>query len=543
MTQISESLGAHEHGIRWDKDEVYDALEILGVEQSVQLGFLNSLLNKYHGLHHEISYYDFLCGEWLLLFSHVVYAAFLHIQRDLTHEKWEGKVPVFSDFSHCESEILGNPHLTRQIVAHVAVLLGNDVAKEICFERNSIRVGINSRSTLRHGLREVKTFLHGSFTKKDSSFVFCRPHLNRCTRFEWSKALWNWRKWAREENFDYPINTEVNVDFEWRKQTCGNGVLNGFTEVLRTLICLYIPVAFLEAFSDLRAEAHSLNLIPPKVIYTANSLHGHMIFKTLAADWKLDGMKILNHQHGGNYGLDKIHAVEDYETRVSDCFFTLGWLGDSPKQRVLPGAISSRYSPNIQTSDKILLNCIAYPANVFRMHFQPMPGTIIDMMGQTASFVRKINGRIKITVRRPPVEFGLETIQVLRQIDNSLAVDDMQHSGIASYLRSALVIHSYLGTSWLETIALNIPTVCFYDSSIYVFRKDALELIDSLKRVGILHESGESAATFVLAVKNCLQSWWNQRDVQDARANFARRYASFSTQWPTLWEEEFKKWT
>jgi len=536
-------LNAREQGIRWDKHEVCDALDILGEEQNVQLMFLTNLLNRYHHLEHDISYYDLLCGEWLLMFSHVVYAAFLHVQRDLPHGKWEGHIPVFSDFSHFESEILGEPQLTQKIVAHVAVLLEGAEGNKITFDKSSIQVGEILRPSVRRGLREVKTRLHGSFTKKEAPFLFCRPHLNRCTRYEWSKALWSWRKWAREENFDYPIYTEVDIDFAWRKKSYGNGVPNSFTEVLGTLIRLYIPVAFLEAFSNIRAEAHSLNLPPPKVVYTANSLHGHMLFKALAADWKLDGMKILNHQHGGNYGLDKIHAVEAYETRVSDQFYTLGWRGSSPKQTILSGAISPRYSVKQSKSDIVLLNCIAYPANVFRMHFQPMPGTINDMMEQTAMFVRRINGRIKITLRPPPVEFGLKTIQLLRKIDIGLAIDNMRKSGIASYLQSDLVIHSYLGTSWLETLALNIPTVCFYDSDIYAFRDDSLALIDSLKHVGILHESGERAATFVLSVKDRLQGWWSKPDVQEARTSFVQRYASFSTHWPTLWEDEFTKWT
>jgi putative transferase (TIGR04331 family) len=57
----------------------------------------------------------------------------------------------------------------------------------------------------------------------------------------------------------------------------------------------------------------------------------HLPFKILAAEWRECGTKLLYHQHGGGYGIDKVHAFEDYETRVSDYYFTWGW--SSPNHR------------------------------------------------------------------------------------------------------------------------------------------------------------------------------------------------------------------
>ena len=41
---------------------------------------------------------------------------------------------------------------------------------------------------------------------------------------------------------------------------------------------------------------------------------------------------------------------------------------------------------------------------------------------------------------------------------------------------SKLVIHNYLCTSYLQTLALNIPTFMFYDPEVYKFRKDVIIL-------------------------------------------------------------------
>ena len=38
--------------------------------------------------------------------------------------------------------------------------------------------------------------------------------------------------------------------------------------------------------------------------------------------------KLLYHQHGGNYGLDYFHSIEDYEIQNSDIFYYWGLCGN-----------------------------------------------------------------------------------------------------------------------------------------------------------------------------------------------------------------------
>jgi putative transferase (TIGR04331 family) len=119
--------------------------------------------------------------------------------------------------------------------------------------------------------------------------------------------------------------------------------------------------------------------------------------------------------------------------------------------------------------------------------------------------------------------------------------DDHRVGSFDRFAQSRLVIHNYLGTGYLETLALNVPTICFFDINTYAFRREAQHLMDALESVGILHRSGEAAAHFVASLGDDFEGWWAKPDVQEARIRFIKQYANFSPDWKTQWEREFRR--
>jgi len=119
-------------------------------------------------------------------------------------------------------------------------------------------------------------------------------------------------------------------------------------------------------------------------------------------------------------------------------------------------------------------------------------------------------------------------------------IDDRKRSAATRFAESRLVIHNYLGTGWLETLFLDIPTVCFFDSQAYAFRDEALPLIAELETVGILHPSGPAAAKFINNLQDNFEDWWQTAVVKTARQNFIKKYANFSTNWMNDWELQLK---
>jgi len=119
--------------------------------------------------------------------------------------------------------------------------------------------------------------------------------------------------------------------------------------------------------------------------------------------------------------------------------------------------------------------------------------------------------------------------------------DDLREHGCVAASRHRLVIHNYLGTSWLETLAMNIPTVCFYDPVMYRPRAAAQPFVDALAKVGVIHYSGIEAAKFVNGLNGDPSAWWQSAEVQEAREAFVARYANFSENWLPAWIEEFER--
>jgi putative transferase (TIGR04331 family) len=121
-----------------------------------------------------------------------------------------------------------------------------------------------------------------------------------------------------------------------------------------------------------------------------------------------------------------------------------------------------------------------------------------------------------------------------------IQVETRRGFGAKSIAISTLVIHNYLGTSWLESLAMNVPTICFLPRGIHAFRATAQPFADRLQQVGILHHSGRDAAKFVNGFRGDPSSWWNSAEVQEAREAFVARYANFSDSWLEAWQSEFE---
>lgn len=157
---------------------------------------------------------------------------------------------------------------------------------------------------------------------------------------------------------------------------------------------------------------------------------------------------------------------------------------------------------------------------------------------ETVAFANALSTSTELRVR--PSGSDRFPIERLSQSPARVMEDASGGRGSIAASRARLVIHNYLGTSWLETLAMNIPTVCFYDPLMYQPRAAAQPFVDALARVGVIHYSGKDAAKFVNSLHGDPSAWWRSAEVQEAREAFVARYANFSDNWLEAWQEEFE---
>jgi putative transferase (TIGR04331 family) len=94
--------------------------------------------------------------------------------------------------------------------------------------------------------------------------------------------------------------------------------------------------------------------------------------------------------------------------------------------------------------------------------------------------------------------------------------------------QNRLIVHSYDSTGLIETLALNIPTICFWRGGLSHLLPSAKPYYDLLNNAGILYYSPEAAAEFVNFHWEDLSKWWESKKVQDARKIFCDQYARTS---------------
>ena len=529
----------------WDKSLVGNALSAIGGLTVDVLEYARDLLNLYCGGAYSSDYYNVLLGDWLLHFTHIVYAEWQECVSGRYLSGVTGRVnfPVAGDLSDHGRLRLQNEYRESLRAGIIAML---EKPSFEGFDFSNERVAVDPR----YGFEDNKWFF--SFNRFRASTIKAIPRIIGSSKADilvsspysknsintWFLALWKWRRFLAHNDFCYPVSISATIDSAWRlARSLEQRSLPGFEGILRSLIPLHLPVALLEGFVDLRKTVLSIPHHRPKAVYSANALHNQLVWKIRVAEWREEGTKLLYHQHGGGYGLDRIHAIEEYETSVSDRYYTFGWHSDQAHIKPLPVGMGpiNRHSPQ-----RILLSCVNYPKVVYRIHFQPMPGTVEVMHRQTCDFLKALPDRSDLLVRPFFEDYGWGFVDMMRRAAPDAEFDTAGVSSFMRYAESKLVVHNYLGTGWLETLALDIPTVCFYDDNTYAFRDAAQPYINGLEVVGILHRSGKSAAAFVAGLGNNIESWWKEAEVQDARRAFVSNYANFSPDWMKHWEQEFK---
>lgn len=516
--------------IIWNSSKVTEGLVTTEAAHAGTMAYLKELLDEYHGVPRSESYYDLVAGAWLNEFTHLIYASWQYV---LSGKRiYEGQTIRVAGDIQTYTQFTLDSHFHECCQSAVQKLLSGESPFEWRFDHDNVNALV-SRGNWR---KKILTHALGS---NRPSVIFCSPYV-KCSRLDWLNTLWQWRRWAKWDDFNYPVHLSCQIDQDWRQARAVDGTpIRDFSSLLRALLPLHIPVALLEGFASVRKEVLDLRLWRPRALYTANALNYNLIFKILAAEWRTEGTVLLNHQHGGGYGLDRLHVVEEYETRVADRFYSWGWQRSDRPVQPMSAAIPVL---NEGHHFRVLLMCCIFPAMVYRLQFHPMPGMIEVMERNTAVFLAKLPANTDLLVRLNPAYNYKEFKKSLQVAAPWAAFDESRPGVFQRYAESKLVVHNYLGTSWLETLAMDIPTVCFFDQDTYAFRAEAQPYIDAMERVGILHRSALEAARFVAGVMADPQGWWQKTEVQDARQAFVSRYANLSSNWAAQWEAEFRQW-
>lgn len=302
----------------------------------------------------------------------------------------------------------------------------------------------------------------------------------------------------------------------------------GLAEAISSLL----PTIYFENFKLLKASAS--RIVSNKdfeIIFTGIGLHKNEVLKVLLA--LQDGTTpLITGQHGGEYGYCASSFFETHEINCSDYYISSGW---SPTESCLERKIirgpsifikSNKLSSGLNSNhSSIVLSPVDKVISQWHSsRVYPCEGeAYLRLVREVYVGLTQRNIRTKIR-RHPREESGgyIDTIQTLSDSvprnafwDDSLSFDQV-------LCNSNLLVFTYFGTSFIQSLASNIPTILIWDDCIFPIRPEAEAAFNSMN----LRLVFPTIADFLSMIEQetSVQAWWRDKAVQDCRKKFLSVY-------------------
>ena len=543
----------------WYRDNAPECMQEFAIHDAVQaeksinicwehydylLLFLSNLLNSYHKIEKNISYYETIIGPWLLYFVHQMYEKYItvkaviggnvnHRSCYISSSQWV--VPV--DFEEYKNLVTTNDLYVEQqysqVMRHLNVHGEDKVIEEPLQQNNIILI---KKTRMIHVLAQKFTiFMQKLLNRKHvivaggySNKEFYKLSLLSGFRF----AVYDF------ENTD--INVNVSIDWGFRNTVLECDSVEDFDVLLVKTVLFNIPSIFIEGFSSIRSKALK-NAIFPETLISAVGLSGYMpALQFILAENSTETNRVL-FQHGGCYGTDCVHALEYLERKLSNKYISWGW-GDKERDIYsLPSPILEPYrklsKKSIQDSG-ILLTMPAIPRYLVRLHQQLSYATLRgSFLPDVVDFIHSLDGSFKdsMYIRSHPSNYGVDLYNKLSSIFDGIQHDDRSSKFYESIMKRRICVFGHIATTYIQSMVANRPTVIFLDRKIYCHRDEAIYYFNELERVGILFYSSIDAANHINNIYANVEEWWLSEDVQDVKNKFLLKYGSSSSDWMKQW--------
>ena len=96
-------------------------------------------------------------------------------------------------------------------------------------------------------------------------------------------------------------------------------------------------------------------------------------------------------------------------------------------------------------------------------------------------------------------------------------------------IATTLFIYSYIGTGFLESLALDKPNIVIENLNNWPLRENVLNDFKKLKQAGIFFETNEEALMHLNKYKDNLSEWWHNPEVIKIKDEFISKYSRLIT--------------
>jgi putative transferase (TIGR04331 family) len=339
-------------------------------------------------------------------------------------------------------------------------------------------------------------------------------------------------KFDKEKRENFSFSSTIDSDFK---------------NFLYTILGTQLPKIFLEGFNFFIDDEYKSWPLKPSSIICSGSVYADDYFKFyLANQITKNKSKLFILQHGGHYGIGKLSGMLDYELQISNKFIAWGWGENSNKIANLPSLKISKKIKSSKYSKQGSLLVIAqdYTRYSYHLFSYPVSSQYISYENDLKKFISSLNSDIynKTILRfKHGGSYGWNEIDEFKCSFPELTLDEGSENLESKIAASRLCVQTANFTTYLESLALNIPTVIFWDPSMNELSEEASKHFQHLKKSKIFFPNPHDAARHVNNIWDDVDKWWNSAEVQKSRLHFVSKYALSSDKYINDFASYLKK--
>lgn len=498
---------------------------------------LGENLNDYYKISHSNRYWKIIIGPWLLSFIQIILERYENLkQLKYYNEKFEtiiikiNKNVVLPKNYESYSRLIMTDTWNHFIFSEI--IKNSEINRRILIEEKEFEDKENFKEYLRDKHYSNQKAIYSSFLNlfkskiRNEKFLISESYLGLVDELKLNMKL---RCLPKFLNFELPENESIN----WSKRK--NFLLknfkdhNEFEKILKNLIKIQLPESYFENLQRIRDYINKINWpAKPKIIFTSHFLQKTTQSFYTAEKIEKNQTKLIMGQHGGVYGQYSISTIQDYEIDVCDKFLSWGWK-DKRNKKIIPfGVIKNIPKINYdKKKDKVLLILRSQSRYTHRINSITGSFQLYKYFLNCYDFCKKLNKEIQhknLVIRLHARRFWDEGLFIKNKFPH-IEINEGYNSIYKLIANSKLVIHSYIGTGYLETLYMNFPSIIFFDLENCSLTKETLKDLEVLSEVNIFHSNYESASKFINENYENIDEWWKSDKTQIAVKFFCKKYA------------------
>ena len=327
---------------------------------------------------------------------------------------------------------------------------------------------------------------------------------------------------------EIPRPVSVAPKVESRHWQLGVSTEDEFEAMARRLIVEFLPTAYLEGYRALCDQVDGLRLPKrPSTIVTSASHFYDDLYKAWCGKRVEDGSSLVIGQHGGHVGIGwSFH--HDHQVDIADRFLSWGWTDpENPKVESV-GMLKELQLPDTEGVEpsRAVLAMGNELAHLQYLSSSALSSQFLSYLEEQYEFVDALSPAVRDALIVRLTKYDFEWEQILRWGDRhpKVALDDGQRPILDLLAESRLFVSTNNGTTFLESISLDVPTVIFWNTEMWELTEIARPAFKRLSAVGVFFDNPIEAARHVSEVWDDVGSWWADADVREAVEAFSFQF-------------------